>query len=527
MTLSVDFQSRTFGTAPIPPDVVLTVERYSWDAIGGPADAVISARSESAFALWELLSYLRVPLTIRNDEDDAKWWGIIHEVRVRVGALEIGASLDTMANRVAILYESVTPGSSEAGVRAVTDWAEDTFSTDLYGDKELRISRGGCLPAVAEAQRDAELARRKYPIKAVDVVPDSDENVAEIYCRGYWSILDWTYFSRDAGIEEHTDGSQTQRLGETSDNEEVAQSFELSGTEAWDANNVSIKIRTEGSPADNVTIYLCDDNAGEPGSTLASATVAASAITNSLAWVNLDLSSVVSLSLSTTYWIRVARSGAVDEDNYYVVSVDEDLGYANGSFLVYDGTNWNTRTDDAGDPADADMLFRVGGVEETTVQLSTIVDDEGQFISGVDLIDASGIYTSQYRNGDMTALHELEALLAAGTTDDRRLLATITEQRILRIYEEPQLRSSTIELFVGTDGLPRDKFTNPLDPANCPVALWCGITDVPAMILETEGVQEAGYFFVERAEYDATADTWRPEPRDAPGAYDVGAITDG
>ncbi len=61
----------------------------------------------------------------------------------------------------------------------------------------------------------------------------------------------------------------------------------------------------------------------------------------------------------------------------------------------------------------------------------------GEFLQGVIIENASGITTNPYKNGDSTALYELESLLLTGTSNSRRLLCEVTQNRYLRIYEEP------------------------------------------------------------------------------------------
>jgi len=73
----------------------------------------------------------------------------------------------------------------------------------------------------------------------------------------------------------------------------------------------------------------------------------------------------------------------------------------------------------------------------TTAQIQAIVTNMGEFITGVDVENASGISSLETREGDRTGLEEIEDLLRAGTTNNRRLLSEVTQLRRLRIWEEP------------------------------------------------------------------------------------------
>jgi hypothetical protein len=72
----------------------------------------------------------------------------------------------------------------------------------------------------------------------------------------------------------------------------------------------------------------------------------------------------------------------------------------------------------------------------TTTQIETMAN-EAQFVDGVVISSASGISSNPYRDGRQSIRDEIEALLQAGTSDGRRLLATITPQRQLRVWPEP------------------------------------------------------------------------------------------
>jgi len=300
----------------------------------------------------------------------------------------------------------------------------------------------------------------------------------------------------------------------------VAQSLQLGSTEGWNAYSIKLLAAKVGAPSDNLTVTLCADNAGVPGTVLATVSVAGSVLTTSSAWVTFALSSYVALALSTTYWLVAQRSGSNDPANYYTVGVDEALGYPRGALLLWDGSAWVMRS------PDADMAFEIAGVEETTVQIARIETDEAQFCIGTTVDNLSGVYTSPYRDGDSTARTEIEALLLRGTTNARRLLAEITRDRYVRVYEEPAPTDANIKLFLDSDGKLTVPLTGPLTSDELPVGRWCGLIDLPASF-DQGLLASPSPFFIESAEFDVTAQQWRVTPRNAQDVWSIGEIEDG
>lgn len=89
-------------------------------------------------------------------------------------------------------------------------------------------------------------------------------------------------------------------------------------------------------------------------------------------------------------------------------------------------------------------LNSAAGNTETTAQIVAIIANMGQFITAVDIETASGIYSAQARDGDRKGWEEIDDLLKSGTVNNLRLLAEVTDQRRLRIYEEPNILDVTM-----------------------------------------------------------------------------------
>lgn len=518
MDIQPEFKTRDFASVLAFPNVEMAVERYGFTALGGPDQATLTAKGQ-VDALWELLNWLRAPVELIDAEGTARWWGYVHEVVVQVGAIQIGVSLDSLFNRVNVVYSYVAPGSATVGTRANTGWAQYDDSVSEYGTRELLHSLSGDTPASALQARDTVLAAMQLPRPVLTPSYGSGEQRATLTLRGWIHTLDWTYFSRAALAESNTDKTiAEQEFGTSLNYPEYAQSFQLSG---WHVYDIQFNLRSEGSPTDSVQVALCSDSAGVPGAVIETVTVAAAAIGSTFSYISFALAAPRLLSAGTTYWLVISRTGALDAVNYYVLAVDEALGYASGVLRNhYYLSSWIARV------PDADALFRVNGVEETTAQISAIEAAEGQFIAGVLPDSASGVYTSPYRDGDSTALAEIAALLKRGTTNDRRLLAEVTRDRYLRVYEEPELDDATIGLLLDSDGALSTPLAGALDASHPPVGQWCQFKDMPATV-NMGLLADPAFFFVELAEFDVKTQAWQVTPRGAPTPWELSTIGDG
>ncbi len=290
--------------------------------------------------------------------------------------------------------------------------------------------------------------------------------------------------------------------------QKMAQSFSLGAALSWTVERILVRVQRMGAPADNVVVQLCADNAGAPGTVIEQVSVAASAISTAMEWSAFVFGNTNTISYGTTYWIVISRSGANDAQNYYMVDVDEALSYPRGALKLWTGAAWADRA------TNADLLFRVMGAWETTVQIRQIVADAGPFLTGVDIVNASGVYSNQYRNGETLALDELEDLLDSGTSNQRRLLAEVTPERILRIYEQP---AANEDLLITSDGSLLNLVGGDWAPGKLPHGRWIGLAD-----------DDEEPFFCERAEVDCATGRYSAlEPENAGSAWQVGQLQKG
>lgn len=121
-----------------------------------------------------------------------------------------------------------------------------------------------------------------------------------------------------------------------------AQSFVPTLTEYL--SHVTLKIKKHNNPADNFEIAIQADAAGSPsGTDLATSTIASGSLTASYAPYTLALSSAVQTSSSTTYWIVYRRSGALDDNNAYLLDGSTTNDYSAGGMYA-SSSSWTAMT---------------------------------------------------------------------------------------------------------------------------------------------------------------------------------------
>ncbi len=116
-------------------------------------------------------------------------------------------------------------------------------------------------------------------------------------------------------------------IGQTITNQDIAQSFITSTTTA--INQINLYIKKTGTPA-NAIVKIVNDNSGEPGSTIiTSGILNASTVTTSSSYIPVGMSSSVTLTSGTKYWIVVDISSN-NTTNYYSLSTIDNI-YTSGA----------------------------------------------------------------------------------------------------------------------------------------------------------------------------------------------------
>ena len=506
------FKTRDLSVDFINPGVEMLVNSLEWEAMGGPSRASISLAGNEA-ALWQALEWMRYGVTIRDGYGRDVWWGYLADPTVRVGAMEVGLTMASLANHITVAYSYVTPGTNLVGRRKTTTPITDADSIAEFGQKEWVSSGGGMSDETANNRAAAILASRRYPQGGTNALsglaPRSRLRYSgaqhscsgTLMLQGWWSTMGWRYANvPTVSAVSYTGTSATeQAVGAAAANTRVMQQITVRDFEVR-ALTIEIYGRKQGSPADNLVIglYALDSSGNPSGSALANLTLAGSGLSASLGWISGTLSAEVELDYKTQYGLQVSRSGADDASNYYVINANEAAGYSGGVLKLYNsGTSaWAARS-----PA-ADMPFsiKVNNWVETSQQMHNLAMEYGQFFAGVSVETASGVYQPSFQNGSQTARQVFEDLAEFGGPNDRRILAEVLSNRYVRIYEEPAAGNNYKLDINGVVYTPGGGVVDGWIP---PVGQWIELIDVVPDSVDTSRMINPNVQFVEGARWSA------------------------
>jgi hypothetical protein len=273
----------------------------------------------------------------------------------------------------------------------------------------------------------------------------------------------------------------------------LGQSFTLPVNVPFVAAEIYVRVKRVGNPADSIKVGLRADSAGSPsGVDLETKTILGSSLGETMTWVKFSMANTTALSYGSTYWLLVSRTSSYDPDNYYVVELNEDAGYADGALKLWNGSSWVTRA------TAADMPFQIWSWRQTTDQISDMLTSANQFFSALEVQTTSGVYKRQYRDEDQPAQAEIEKLLAVGTAAGKRLLARVTPDRVAQIFVEPAANADS-DIMLNSDGTLLDVAGSPLERGQLPAGKWIQLAGAPVNVDESEKLSP---LFVERAEWD-------------------------
>lgn len=520
--LRVHFSQRDFGREIAFPDLTYQIERYAHMAIGGPKDCVITAKGPQ-LEIERLVSHIQAPLVIEDDRNVKVWWGFLNTIRPQQGKIEDGISLDGMRNRVAVRYSYRGAGQTEALTPGITSFSSDTDSVNTYGKAEYLGNLTDTSPSDVLVERDKILDLGKLPQAASQIREAEGEIGVTIECLGWIYMLNRVYYAQDGATESYTDkGEQTQSFSQTSANQEVAQSFTVSNTENIEVSDIDVWLAKVGSPGSDVTVALYTDSASAPDTLIDSGTIAeADILTGEPLPFTATLGATQTLVSGTTYWIRLS-AGGVNPSNYYIVAVNEGLGYSGGVFRLYNGSTWDARS------PDADMPFVVQGEWAHKQQIEKLIEeadpgvgsDIGAFFNGY-YIPSTGLSSTPYRNGRTKALTELKKLLR--TSNNKRLLVNVTPERYIEMEEEPDAGDS--DYFLLLDGTIEDEFGQEVQIHECPHGIWVVRKDLVSVGTTAVDFANLSHRFIEEAEYDVRSHSLRIRTRGARDPFDL-AISD-
>jgi len=188
--MSVYFYTR--GFFPLPPDPLqdlVRVEQYSWSVFGGPDTMSLSA--PVTVDKWSALNLLRCPVEVYNEDGVPVWWGYVSKISVPEGQVKISVDIEQMYNNVAVIY-TTAPTTDSSSKQGITAWNSNAISVGEFGTKERIETLNDATATTAPYLRDKILNLYRYPVQNVEY---GASQKVEISCKGWWSTLDWTYYT--------------------------------------------------------------------------------------------------------------------------------------------------------------------------------------------------------------------------------------------------------------------------------------------------------------------------------------------
>ncbi len=147
------------------------------------------------------------------------------------------------------------------------------------------------------------------------------------------------------------------------------------------------------------------------------------------------------------------------------------------------------------------------------IQIENIVNNAGQFLTGIEWRGTISTPSSDPdRNGDTTALHNLLDLLDAGS-GSKRLLASVTRDRRLIVYPEPDPDPYKPEIYLLSDGSVQNIWGDPYHATTCPVGVWARLKDVIPGSVDLGLIADPTMLFIEEAEFDVQMNRYLPAAR--------------
>lgn len=189
----------------VPPDINIRHDFHSGGRLGGPYHAEMTATG-NINALWDCFLWLRRPVEIFNPRGQSVWWGYVNEIRLETAGFSVSMSLDSMANKVSVLYSYKNGTEYLTGDTGALD---DTGSQARYGIKEYSHTLGDNNSLSATAMRATLLKELRYPSSDYASRGSSKEPTVTILCNGWIDTLSWRIFDRLEGRVEFEGGDNT------------------------------------------------------------------------------------------------------------------------------------------------------------------------------------------------------------------------------------------------------------------------------------------------------------------------------
>lgn len=460
----------------------------------------------------DLLECLRCGVEIINDDGTRIGAGYIESVEIVRDGHGYGLSIADLRNRIKATYSSNTGETNE------TAWVEDSVSQALYGTHERIESLNNVTAEQALQRVNVMVNQLAWPLPIP--VDGTGGDGTTIYCRGWGETLNWRFYSRvtqDMTWDTtNGDGSLQSYVGLSDRENKTTASwwFAIPAGDAFALDKVKLILDPIGGFGGDsfylsLYAYRVDDVVVWPngtwGDVLASGELAT--LPNAFGWNEIPMTPKYVLQPSTTYFL-VATYGS---------GFGRTLGLRSTTYGEDSSEGECWRNDESGHLSqgipDERVLMGLVAVTDSTEQISKLAINT-EFLTAADIQSLSGNISSAYRDGHQTELDVVSELLDAGTTNNKRLLANITPDRVIHVYEEPARTAHWLyqdekgNFFSG-----EERFTR------SPRGYWIRKKNLP---FSDAIVVDPAIYFCERATW--SNGQWSTEPRDTESPLLLGGL---
>jgi len=418
------------------------VQSMDWRLPGGSNEAVISApvQDPNAISLRLIRSWLGQAVSIHNAAGEIVWRGWIEEIHLDVRRLRFGWSTHKLLSRVIARYPQVSPLLDPLSSWQYTDWVEHPERLEQLGAKEALFSLREVDPNKARHAAAMQLIQQGLDDSQVLVLlPQKRAPQLSMRLKGYWHRLDWTLDGEDSGLISHLPGGKSQQSFGLSGSERLAQSF-MTGAEAFALGQIGLRIAMLGAAGDDLRLKICADNAGVPGTELASNLLPNVYLQGGWRWQACLLDAPLALNANTRYWLVLERSGSLDGSRYYEVETDDGRGYPDGECKRWNGSSWVL--------LNQDVRFCLLAVTETTELMCAVAQRavQGGVLQGVQIWQESDVWIPRWREIEITRKEALEEWLALGCADESLLSALVNADGVLEVFRLPREMEPAVQL---------------------------------------------------------------------------------
>jgi hypothetical protein len=294
--------------------------------------------------------------------------------------------------------------------------------------------------------------------------------------------------------------------GDSVSQDNIAQGFQL--PTSWTVTHIAIQIKRIGNPTDNFRIGLYPDSGGIPGTVLSAIEIVGSTLYTESTWMEWPLDVPLLLSASTTYYLNMRRTGSPSLTDGYEITIDDEAHYAGGTLRVYNGTTWVAPPTD--NPNGTDMPFRLIGEIQSTELLAkalTAASGTGGAFTNTLIFIQSNVMVRQYVEDVRAALDEINEMLDAGTSDGKRLVASVERDRSVVVDVQQEATYPSQNLLFGRDGKLHTATGSLLAPG---VLVYGQYVDMESLMLfNSVGIRSprGPSIYIQESSYDARSDS--------------------